>query len=80
MGLYGTPEHLPPLKSEIQSMKWICRACKMEYRGNYCPYCGTKTGSGKGWHVFHNGGIFICGMLAGGLFMFLGFLIGDMIR
>lgn len=56
MGAYGTPEHLPPqkpigkakyyepLRQNGEDMKWICRHCGIEYRGRYCPSCGTKTG------------------------------------
>lgn len=79
MGAYGTPEHLPPLKPEFSSIKWVCRACKMEYHGNYCPYCGTKAGKPKNWWFLKKIRIFTVGMIAGVFFLFLGFFIGKFI-
>ena len=56
MGVYGTPEHIPPQKpigdaeyyeplhQAGESIRWVCRHCGIEYRGKYCPNCGTKAG------------------------------------
>lgn len=74
MGAYGTPEHLPPLK-QTENLKWVCRACKMEFRGNYCPFCGTKAGKSKYWWVFRRGIIFLFGALTGIFFVLLGIFL-----
>lgn len=91
MGAYGTPEHLPPQKpigeaeyyepfrQAGEDMKWVCRACKMQFRGNYCPYCGTKAGKNKNWWFIKKTIIFFFGMIVGCLFFLLGIFIGKVI-
>lgn len=56
MGAYGSPELREPPevkyhpyveKVPVNLIENICWHCGYEYKGNFCPICGTKAGEKK---------------------------------